>query len=229
MKKKLMNKKTTSFIENNLHDLNHKKIIVTGSTSGIGLSLAHILLMKGAHLVLAVRNINKANKVRDELLNLYKDAKIDILIYEQDSFLGMDKLYNQIINEHQDFYALMLNAGIFNPCKRDMFINKYPLTIGVNYLSLVYLLEKMQTFLDKSDVERRIIVQGSLASRLRKYKNMKDLIKLKNGLMKQYNLSKYCIHNYFRYLSASNNNSHVKYMICEPGITNTNIIRNFPK
>lgn len=224
-----MNNKTVHFINNKLHDINNKKVIITGSTSGIGLSLAHVLLEKHAHLVLAVRNIDKANRIKENLLKQHPHSNIDILIYEQDSFLGMDKLYEQIINDHKDFYALVLNAGIFNPSKKEMFIDKYPLTVGVNYLSIVYFLEKMQVFLNDSHIEKRIIVQGSLASRLHKYKNMKDLTNIKNGLMKQYNLSKYCIHNYFRYRSLSNSNPLIKYMICEPGITNTNIIRNFPK
>jgi NADP-dependent 3-hydroxy acid dehydrogenase YdfG len=224
-----MNKKTINYINNNLHDLDNKKVVVTGSTSGIGLALCEVLLMKNAHIVLAARNENKVKQTKEYLLKQFNNAQIDILLYEQNSYEGMDKLLNSLTNEHSDFYALVLNAGIFKPNKKDRFENIYPSTIGVNYLANFYFLEKLRDILKTSEEEKRIIVQGSLASRMGKCQKFEQLINTKNGLMKQYILSKFAIHNYLRHLAKTNNNPKIKYMICEPGITNSNIIRNFPK
>ena len=44
---------------NKLEDLTGQKIIVTGGTSGIGLSIVKELLIKGADVVVLARNITK--------------------------------------------------------------------------------------------------------------------------------------------------------------------------
>ena len=48
--------------------LENKKIIVTGGTSGIGLSIVKEVLIKGADVVIMARNLTKANEVKDNLL-----------------------------------------------------------------------------------------------------------------------------------------------------------------
>ena len=55
------------YILNVLKDLNYKKVIVTGATSGIGLALSRILVFKKAYLIMAVRNVLKGNLLKDRL------------------------------------------------------------------------------------------------------------------------------------------------------------------
>ncbi|KAF5189915.1 Dehydrogenase/reductase SDR family member FEY [Thalictrum thalictroides] len=54
-------------------DLSGVSVIVTGSTSGVGLNTAKQLAMAGAHVIMACRNINAANKIasmwREEMYN----------------------------------------------------------------------------------------------------------------------------------------------------------------
>ncbi len=87
-----------------------KKILVTGATSGIGLSLTKQLLSKDAHVVMIIRNIDKGNKVKEELLTQYPNAKIDIIQYDQSDYDSIDKAIIQIKEKHSDFYALAANA-----------------------------------------------------------------------------------------------------------------------
>ena len=46
-----------------------KKIIITGATAGIGLSLAKILVSKDANVVILARNLKKANGERGTVIN----------------------------------------------------------------------------------------------------------------------------------------------------------------
>ena len=60
-----------------LEDLTGQKIIVTGGTSGIGLSIVKELLIKGADVVILARNLTKANEVKTSLQNII--TKIDFV------------------------------------------------------------------------------------------------------------------------------------------------------
>ena len=96
----------------NIETFENRKILVTGATSGIGLSLTKQLLEKGAFVVMMIRNIDKGNKVKEELLIQYPNTKIDIIQYDQSDYDSIDKAILEIKEKHSDFDALAANAGI---------------------------------------------------------------------------------------------------------------------
>ena len=122
-------------------DLSGKKIIVTGGTSGIGLSLVHFLLQKHAKVVILARNMEKANNVTDYLLNKYQNAVIELLTYDQSDDESVKKASQEILEKHSDFYALFLNAGIVQRKKPTKYVDDYPLTIKTNYVGLALFLK----------------------------------------------------------------------------------------
>uniref|UniRef100_A0A915DM52 Uncharacterized protein n=1 Tax=Ditylenchus dipsaci TaxID=166011 RepID=A0A915DM52_9BILA len=52
-------------------DLTGKTILITGTTSGIGIETARSLALHGAHVVMANRNIVQSEQLRD---NIYKKS-----------------------------------------------------------------------------------------------------------------------------------------------------------
>ena len=60
--------KYQKWLDKNIDDLKDKKIIVTGASSGIGLYEAMYFAYKGAHVIMACRNVSKANKVKEDIL-----------------------------------------------------------------------------------------------------------------------------------------------------------------
>ena len=66
-----------------LEDLTNKKVIVTGGTSGIGLSIVNHLLYKHAKVVVMARNMKKADEVKNKLLEKYPDNPVDFIQYDQ--------------------------------------------------------------------------------------------------------------------------------------------------
>ena len=64
-------------------DLSNKKILITGGTSGIGLSLTDQLLSKNATVVILARNMKKAEEVKNSLLEKYKNASLSFIQYDQ--------------------------------------------------------------------------------------------------------------------------------------------------
>jgi NAD(P)-dependent dehydrogenase (short-subunit alcohol dehydrogenase family) len=223
-------KKINRYIRDNLVSLEGKKVIVTGANSGIGFSICDVLLFKGAHIIMACRNMQRAQEARNLLIQRHPDACINIVAYDQSSLLSIKTFSELLKNEHHDFYTLILNAGVFSPKRSSTFENTIPLTIGTNYLGPLYLLSLLQDFLSTAQTEKRIILQGSLAYHLVNYKNKNlSLLNGKQSLMKQYFVSKLGVTQAFSFYSTSNTNPYVKYLLAEPGISSTQIIRNYNK
>ena len=206
-------------------ELNNKKVIITGANSGIGFAIAKLLVESNSHVIFACRNEARARKAMEEILKEYPKANLDYIYFDQSSFESIDKSIEALMSSpHLDFDSFIFNAGVLSPESNELNPNNLPITIATNYINVVYFLEKFEKLIDPNK-QRRFIFQSSLTARMIKPKNILDN-KMKK--MKQYSLSKYCLTNYKNY-KASENNSNNLYLVCEPGITKSNIIRNFSK
>ena len=203
-------------------DLSNKKILITGGTSGIGLSLAEQLLSKNATVVILARNMKKAEEVKNSLLEKYKDAQLSFIQYDQSDDQSVIKAAKEVAEKHRDFYALVLNAGITQQKKPVKYVDGYPLTIKTNLIGLSLFLETLLPLLNE---KHRFIFQGSLVAgwHLKKIKSYQD----KNiSFWQQYFISKAGVEAlYYYYLEQHLDH---EFLLVEPGISVTNIIREFP-
>ena len=206
-----------------LQQLNNKKVIVTGGTSGIGLSIVKEVLIKGGDVVIMARNITKANEVKEKLLNEYKDRRIDIVEYDQSDDQSIIAAADVIVKEHSDFYALVMNAGIFQNKHKQSLKDDYYLTIKTNLIGVKVLLDNL---LPKLTGEHRFIFQGSLVAgwRNKKINSLKDK---SLSAFQQYIISKSGVEAIFYHYAQMEQNGFSFYLV-EPGITSTDIIRDFP-
>ena len=206
-----------------VEDLSGKEIIVTGGTSGIGLSLVKQLLSKNAKVVVLARNMQKAEGVKESLLRSYENLEISFIQYNQSDDQSVVAAAKEISEKHQDFYALVLNAGITQRKKPTTYVDGYPLTIKTNYVGAALLLKTLLPLLSN---KHRFVFQGSLCAgwHLKKIKSLKDK---DISLWQQYFISKAGIEAlYYHYL---NNNKDHDFILVEPGIAVTGIVREFPK
>lgn len=222
-------KKIDKYITN-LPDLNGKKIIITGANSGIGFSTADTCLSKGAKVVLACRNMKRATAAKDNLQSKYQNSDVSILIYDQSQIKSCKQFIKDVFEEHPDFYCLFLNAGILKAEKGKLTDDGLPMTSGTNAYGAAAILDEFQKHAADINDEKRIVIQGSVAAKLSKYKNIQISTQNPNkNHFYQYNISKKICLNLFKYYSENNTNEYIKYLYCEPGISNTNITRNYPK
>ena len=208
---------------NNLEDMTDKEVIVTGGTSGIGLSLVKHLLNKHAKVVVLARNRNKAEEVKNKLLEIYPDNPIEFIQYDQSDKESIFKACDEIVTHHKDFYALVLNAGLIQSSKTTTYVNDVPQTINTNFVGVSIIINRL---LYQLEGHHRIILQGSVVAGL-SIKKVKTL-KIKNmGGLKQYFISKAGVEALFHYHILKDYPNFSFYLV-EPGVTNSDIIRDFP-
>jgi WW domain-containing oxidoreductase len=144
--------------------------IVTGATNGIGKETTRVLVLRGVHVVMGVRNVNAGKKVRQELLEKYPNAKIDVLEIDLNSFESVRKFASEYIACGFPLNILINNAGITNPPNFKLSKDSIEQTFSVNHLAPFLLtnllLDTMKKTARESGKEGRII---NIASGLHAY------------------------------------------------------------
>ena len=206
-----------------LEDFSDKEILVTGGTSGIGLSLVKELLDKRARVTVLARNMKKAKEVKDKFALDYPNNPIDIIKYDQSNDQSVINACQEIATKHPHFYAIVLNAGVFQTKKSMTCVDDIYTTIKTNYVGLSLF---MKTILPLLEGEHRFIFQGSLICKLHD-KRINSLQDKKLSSLQQYCISKSGVEALFYYYSQLNDQNNSFYLV-EPGVTSTDIIRDFP-
>ncbi|KAM1037867.1 hypothetical protein ACFX13_033363 [Malus domestica] len=147
-------------------DASNLTAIVTGGASGIGLETARVLALRGAHVIIAARNLEAANEAKQLILKDNQTARIDILKLDLssiksvrafvDSFNALDLPLNLLIN----------NAGVMF-CPFQLSEDGIEMQFATNHLGHFLLtnllLEKMKTTVQTTGVEARIVNLSSIA------------------------------------------------------------------
>ena len=198
-----------------IEDLSNRKIVLTGGTSGIGLSFLKCLVSKNAFVILLVRNIKKAETIVKEL----NYSNIDIIEYDQSSYSSIKKGIDTLLEKYSSVDSIVLNAGVMSRTKELM--SGHPYSIGVNYYGVRYFIEYIAP---KLTAKTKIIIQGSLVAgfHLNKKTNI-DSNDFKT--FKEYNISKMCVEAYTYKLMKEKPYSNIDFVLTEPGITSTSITR----
>lgn len=206
--------------------------IVTGANSGLGLSVTKHLLKLEAHVIMACRNMNKAEEAKEKLIKEFPSANLSIIAFDQADFASIKRFATEIAKKYPHFSSLILNAGIYHPKQGLLTKDGFPLTMGTNYLGVYYLLKclNMQGVFHPKE-EKRIVFVGSLSWYRVKVKKAKAQLNLaQGGAMAQYCRSKTALGalSYFLSRHEANKNlslgSHVKVLTMHPGVTATNIV-----
>ena len=209
------------YVDERVSSLEGKTYVVTGSTNGIGLEASRFFLYKGANLIMAVRNLSKAEEVKEEFLKQFPNANIEILKYDQADFASIEEFVNKIKNRKID--CLVLNAGIYHPKKNQSTVDGYPLTVGTNYLGAFYLTKLLDESFKNQSI-KRVVVTSSVVHVIGHTKHLeKYLLNERNHRNRMYNVSKQFNYQFAGNLKAQYPNLEV--VLTHPGIAKTNIIK----
>ena len=115
-------------------DQSGKLAVVTGANSGTGKEAATRLAGAGAHVVLAVRNLDKGATARDEILAIHPDARLDVLRIDLADLASVGEFADGLIADGTPVDLLLNNAGVMTPPSRFTTTDGFELQMGSNFL-----------------------------------------------------------------------------------------------
>ena len=139
--------------------LDGKTVIVTGANTGIGRETALDLAGRGARVILACRNVPKAQEVADEILKKTGNSKV--LVKELDlASLKSVRNFARDINETEERLDILINnAGIMR-CPYWKTEDGFEMQLGVNHLAHYLLTNLLLDLLQRSQPSRIINVSS---------------------------------------------------------------------
>ncbi len=227
--------KYTAWLNQHIADLSKKTILITGANSGLGFYAAKQLAYRGGHILMACRNLKTAEIAKKDILKDVPQARLTIVPFDQGSFQSIDQFVNLIKTEYPKIDIFLLNAGIIMPDSKVKTPEGFPLTTGVNFFNVYYLLRQLLGFLDQNNPDLRLVLVGSYSSYRARLANLNGLLNPRLPRMKQYANSKLAIAMLHHVLQMNLNLfdfpvlDHVSAVLVHPGIAATNIVRNLPR
>lgn len=201
-----------------------KTCIVTGSNSGIGREAALALADMGATVVMAVRDRERGEKARAEIVNEIRNDAARLMICDISSTESIRQFANEFKERYDKLDVLVNNAGAFFS-KRETTVDSFERTLAVNYLGPFLLTHELVPLL-KSSAPSRIINVGSGMARSGRIA-FGDLQYEKNySGMKAYANSKLMLTMYTYELARRLAGSGVTVNVVEPGFVSTNLGKN---
>ncbi|MBE8967870.1 protochlorophyllide reductase [Nostocales cyanobacterium LEGE 12452] len=142
----------------------HQKptVVITGASSGVGLYAAKALADKGWYVVLACRDLAKAQKAAQDVeipYNSYTSIHIDL-----GSLESVRQFVKNFRATGKSLDALVCNAAIYMPLIKEPLRSPegYELTVTTNHLGHFLLCNLMIEDLKKSSLEPRLVILGTV-------------------------------------------------------------------
>ena len=195
------------------------KIIVTGATGSIGLAAVKSLLSKDLPVIMACRNIKKADSQRDDLIKQFPNSEIDIIELDLNSLASIRAFVEEIKNQGFKVDKLLNNAGII--C-RDFTVNDdgFETTLAVNYLGPLYLSKLMIPLMDDG---LNIVNTVSVTRGVSKLdEHFFDLDKKRFSQLGTYGKAKYAL--FLSSLTLSEKIKNGSVNLTDPGVVDSNMI-----
>ncbi|CAF1122101.1 unnamed protein product, partial [Brachionus calyciflorus] len=148
------------------HDLTGYEIIITGTSTGIGVETARALAKVGARLVLAARDMTKLAQVADDLKQTTGNDKIEIEKLELDSLESVNELVKRYLAKDRPLNILINNAGIM-ACPLSYTKDGFELQLGTNHIGhfvlTLGLIPALKRAAELSGRKSRVISLSSIA------------------------------------------------------------------
>jgi len=154
--------------------LSGKKILITGSTDGLGKAVALEFAKRDAIILLHGRNPEKGKKILEEIAGKSSNAKLSYYNGDFSSLAAVQNIAGEIISREKHLDMLINNAGIGGGEKnerRQLSADGYELRFAVNYLA-PFLLTNLLLPLLRASAPCKIVNVASAAQKTIDFSNV---------------------------------------------------------
>jgi len=206
--------------------MDNKTVIVTGANSGIGKETVRELARRGARVILACRNLEQANKVRDSIVDETKNNNVIVRKLDLSSLSSVRAFAEEINRTERRLDVLVHNAGVANTFGRQKTVDGLELTMATNQFG-PFLLTHLLIDLLKRSAPSRVVVVASSLYRLASV-NINNPNPLNSLPAYLYYSSKYANILFTRELARRLEGTGVTANCLHPGLIDSGIWRNVP-
>lgn len=107
--------------------------VITGANSGLGYATTLALAGKGAHVVMACRNLEKGQAALDEIVARIGDARLELMELDLASVASIRSFAESYRSRHETLDMLINNAGVM-AVPRSETEDGFEIQLGVNHL-----------------------------------------------------------------------------------------------
>lgn len=203
--------------------------IVTGANSGIGYETTKALARQDIKVIMACRNIEKAEKAKTQILKEVSKANLRIIQLDLNSFDSIRNFAKEYKSKYQALDILINNAG-FMANKFQVSEDGFESQFATNFLGH-YLLSGLLLDLLKNAEDARIVSLASIAHRFGNFNKEKiNNPKSYQSFMAYSNSKLACLmYSYELNKRIKTNNKTIKSVAAHPGISRTNISHKLPQ
>ncbi|XP_052451839.1 retinol dehydrogenase 12 [Carassius gibelio] len=204
-----------------------KTAIVTGANTGIGKETAKDLARRGARVILACRDLLKAEQAAGDISRDVENADVVVRKLDLADIKSICDFAELIYNTEKSLHLLVNNAGVAI-CPYSTTADGFETQFGVNHLGHFFLTFLLMDLL-KHSAPSRVINVSSLAHHMGKI-HFEDLNSEKNyHPVKAYVQSKLANILFTRELATRAEEMGVSVYAVDPGLVKTDIIRHLNK
>ena len=143
--------------------MQHKNIIITGATDGIGLAAAKSIAKKGYHVSLVGRNPDKGKKALEAIIEYSGNENLDFFECDLSLVANVKDLAYRIKQKHSKIDVLLNNAGGANKTKQ-ITSEGLEKTFATNQMNYFVLSTELLNILSESN-DGRIVNVASVAGK----------------------------------------------------------------
>jgi protochlorophyllide reductase len=124
----------SKWTQQDMPDLTGKVVIITGANSGLGLASTKAMAARGATVVMACRNLGKAEQAMAEVLAGNSDAKLVVMQLDNASLASVRGFADTFKAQYDRLDILLNNAGLM-AIPRTLTEDGFEMQLGVNHLA----------------------------------------------------------------------------------------------
>jgi NAD(P)-dependent dehydrogenase (short-subunit alcohol dehydrogenase family) len=202
--------------------------IVTGSNTGIGKETARGLAQRGATVVLACRDVEKATAARDDIAKSTGRSDVEVEALDLGSAASIRAFAARFKAKHARLDVLVNNAGLWLT-SRATTKEGFESTFGVNHLGTFLLTQELLPVLKASAPSRVVVLSSALHYQGKMVWDDLQFERRKFSGPAAYNQSKLANVLFTKALARRLEGTGVTVNAVHPGVVATELSRDYPK